>query len=120
MYFLQENKAAETVYKTHSLLPVWAQALIISIIALIGLLIGILIAVYLLKKYLRENNPLSEKNIKAIGKQLTGRELSEKQVRRIIQAMNDADLKKKKEKEKQEKKQAKKLAKIKKSSKDVK
>lgn len=121
MYFLLENKQAEVLYKTHSLLPVWAQALVIVSIALIGLLIGVLTAVYLLKKYLKENNPLSEKNIKAIGKQLTGRELSEKQVRRIIQAMKEAELKRKKEKEKQAKKQAKKLAKNNnKKTKDVK
>lgn len=112
MFLLTKAESVEKVYKTHSLLPVWAQALIISVIAIIGLVIGILIAVYLLQKYLKENNPLTEKNIKNLGKQLTGRDLSDKQAKRIIHAMEEADTKKKKEAEKLAKKQAKKAQKL--------
>lgn len=112
MFLLTSTETAEKVYKTHSLLPVWAQIVVIVSIALLGLLIGVIIAIYLLKKYLKENNPISPRNINNIGKQFTGRDLSDKQIRRIIQAMEEADSKKKKEAEKLAKRQAKKASKI--------
>ena len=66
----------------------WA---IVSIILalLVGLVAGFFLSQKYFKKYLRENPPVNENMIRAMMTQM-GRKPSEKQVRQVMQSMQDA------------------------------
>ena len=68
----------------------WYYVLLIGIGALlIGAVAGFFISRYVFKRYLEKNPPINENMIRAMMSQM-GRKPSEKQVKQVMKAMNDA------------------------------
>ncbi|MBU1019764.1 MAG: YneF family protein [Firmicutes bacterium] len=67
----------------------WLQIALPIITFLLGGVLGFYLAQRYFKKYLKENPPVNENMIRAMMTQM-GRKPSEKQVRQVMQSMNDA------------------------------
>jgi uncharacterized protein YneF (UPF0154 family) len=70
-------------------LPVWGFVLILVGVLLVGAALGFFLSQRYFKKYLRENPPVNENMIRAMMMQM-GRKPSEKQVRQVMQSMQQA------------------------------
>ncbi len=64
---------------------------ILSILAalIVGLVIGFFVSQWYFKRYLKQNPPINENMVRAMMTQM-GRKPSEKQVRQVMQAMQNA------------------------------
>lgn len=67
----------------------WLAIGLIVVALLVGLIVGFFLSQRYFKKYLKENPPVSESMIRAMMTQM-GRKPSEKQVRQVMQSMNQA------------------------------
>ena len=67
----------------------WLIIVLIVAALLVGAIIGFFLSQRYFKKYLRENPPVSESMIRAMMMQM-GRKPSEKQVRQVMQSMDQA------------------------------
>ncbi len=67
----------------------WLIIVLIVAALLVGAIIGFFLSQRYFKKYLRENPPVSENMIRAMMMQM-GRKPSEKQVRQVMQSMDQA------------------------------
>ena len=67
----------------------WLIIVLIVSALLVGAIIGFFLSQRYFKKYLRENPPVNENMIRAMMMQM-GRKPSEKQVRQVMQSMNEA------------------------------
>ena len=70
-------------------MDLWLQITLPILALIIGLIAGFYLSQRYFKKYLRENPPVNENMIRAMMMQM-GRKPSEKQVRQVMQSMNDA------------------------------
>jgi uncharacterized protein YneF (UPF0154 family) len=70
-------------------MDLWLQIALPIIALIVGAIVGFYLAQRYFKKYLRENPPVNENMIRAMMMQM-GRKPSEKQVRQVMQSMNDA------------------------------
>ncbi|AIO19012.1 hypothetical protein KQ51_01135 [Candidatus Izimaplasma bacterium HR1] len=70
-------------------LATWAFVLILVGVLLVGGALGFFLSQRYFKKYLRDNPPVNENMIRAMMMQM-GRKPSEKQVRQVMQSMNQA------------------------------
>ena len=70
-------------------LPIWAFVLYLVLALLGGAGAGIYFSQRYFKKMLRDNPPVNENMIRAMYQQM-GRKPSEKQIRQVMQAMNNA------------------------------
>ncbi len=70
-------------------IPVWAFILSLVGVLLVGGALGFFLSQRYFKKYLRDNPPVNENMIRAMMMQM-GRKPSEKQVRQVMQSMNQA------------------------------
>ncbi len=70
-------------------MQVWQGILIAVIFLIIGLIIGYFVARKVFSNHLKKNPPINEKMIRVMYQQM-GRTPSEKQVRSVMKAMNDA------------------------------
>ena len=70
-------------------LATWAFVLILVGILLVGAALGFFLSQRYFKKYLRDNPPVNENMIRAMMMQM-GRKPSEKQVRQVMQSMQQA------------------------------
>lgn len=70
-------------------LAIWAFVLYLVLALLAGGALGFYLSQRYFKKYLRENPPVNENMIRAMMMQM-GRKPSEKQVRQVMQSMNNA------------------------------
>ncbi len=68
-------------------IPIWAFILVIIGSILLGAVIGFFVARKWFKKYLEKNPPVNEQMIREMMRQM-GRTPSEKQVRQILNSMN--------------------------------
>ena len=67
----------------------WLVVVLIVAALLVGAIIGFFLSQRYFKKYLRENPPVNENMIRAMMMQM-GRKPSEKQVRQVMQSMDQA------------------------------
>ena len=67
----------------------WAWLLIFVAILLVGFIAGMIVSRKITSKYLEKNPPINENMIRAMMSQM-GRKPSEKQVKQVMKAMNDA------------------------------
>jgi len=67
----------------------WLIIVLIVVALLVGAILGFFISQRYFKKYLKENPPVTEQMIRAMMTQM-GRKPSEKQVRQVMQSMNQA------------------------------
>ena len=67
----------------------WLIIVLIFVALLVGAIIGFFLSQRYFKKYLKENPPVNENMIRAMMMQM-GRKPSEKQVRQVMQSMNQA------------------------------
>ncbi len=67
----------------------WLIIVLIVTALLVGAIVGFFLSQRYFKKYLRENPPVNENMIRAMMMQM-GRKPSEKQVRQVMQSMNEA------------------------------
>ena len=67
----------------------WLVIVLIVVALLVGAIIGFYLSQRYFKKYLRENPPVNENMIRAMMMQM-GRKPSEKQVRQVMQSMEQA------------------------------
>jgi uncharacterized protein YneF (UPF0154 family) len=70
-------------------MDLWIAIVLIVVALLLGGVLGFFLSQRYFKKYLRENPPVNENMIRAMMTQM-GRKPSEKQVRQVMQSMNDA------------------------------
>jgi len=70
-------------------MDLWLQITLPIVALLVGAIIGFYLSQRYFKKYLRENPPVNENMIRAMMMQM-GRKPSEKQVRQVMQSMNEA------------------------------
>lgn len=70
-------------------MDLWLQIALPIITLIVGAILGFFLSQRYFKKYLRENPPVNENMIRAMMMQM-GRKPSEKQVRQVMQSMNDA------------------------------
>ncbi len=70
-------------------MDLWLQITLPIVALLVGAILGFYLSQRYFKKYLRENPPVNENMIRAMMMQM-GRKPSEKQVRQVMQSMNDA------------------------------
>ena len=70
-------------------MDLWLQITLPILALIVGLILGFYLSQRYFKKYLRENPPVNENMIRAMMMQM-GRKPSEKQVRQVIQSMNEA------------------------------
>ncbi len=70
-------------------MDLWLQITLPILSLIVGLILGFYFSQRYFKKYLRENPPVNENMIRAMMMQM-GRKPSEKQVRQVIQSMNEA------------------------------
>ena len=70
-------------------LQIWAFILILVAVLAAGFIAGMFVMRAIVKKQLRDNPPVNENMIRAMMRQM-GRTPSEKQVKQIMQSMNDA------------------------------
>jgi uncharacterized protein YneF (UPF0154 family) len=71
------------------MMQIWISIVLIVVALLLGGVLGFFLSQRYFKKYLRENPPVSEGMIRAMMTQM-GRKPSEKQVRQVMQSMNQA------------------------------
>ena len=71
-------------------IPVWQFVMFIILALIGGLAAGFFGARFLMKKELQKNPPINEKMIRAMFLQM-GRKPSEKEIKRVVKAMNDAN-----------------------------
>lgn len=67
----------------------WLVIVLIVVALLVGAIIGFFLSQRYFKKYLRDNPPVNENMIRAMMNQM-GRKPSEKQVRQVMQSMEQA------------------------------
>ena len=67
----------------------WLEIVLIIVALLVGAIIGFFLSQRYFKKYLKENPPVNENMIRAMMMQM-GRKPSEKQVRQVMQSMEQA------------------------------
>ncbi|MGS0971959.1 MAG: YneF family protein [Candidatus Izemoplasmataceae bacterium] len=67
----------------------WLIIVLIVVALLVGAILGFFISQRYFKKYLKDNPPVTEQMIRAMMTQM-GRKPSEKQVRQVMQSMNQA------------------------------
>ena len=70
-------------------MAIWAFVLTLVGVLLVGAALGFFLSQRYFKKYLRENPPVNENMIRAMMMQM-GRKPSEKQVRQVMQSMQQA------------------------------
>ena len=70
-------------------MDMWLQITLPIVTLLLGAILGFYLSQRYFKKYLRENPPVNENMIRAMMMQM-GRKPSEKQVRQVMQSMNEA------------------------------
>lgn len=70
-------------------MTLWIAIVLMVVALLLGAVIGFFLAQRYFKKYLKENPPVTENMIRAMMTQM-GRKPSEKQVRQVMQSMNQA------------------------------
>lgn len=70
-------------------MDLWLQITLPIVMLLLGAVLGFYLSQRYFKKYLRENPPVNENMIRAMMMQM-GRKPSEKQVRQVMQSMNEA------------------------------
>jgi uncharacterized protein YneF (UPF0154 family) len=70
-------------------MDLWLAIVLIVVALLLGGVLGFFISQRYFKKYLKENPPVTEQMIRAMMTQM-GRKPSEKQVRQVMQSMNQA------------------------------
>lgn len=70
-------------------MPIWAQIVVPFVTLLVGGVIGFFLSRRYFQKYLEKNPPVNENMIRAMMSQM-GRKPSEKQVRQVMQSMNQA------------------------------
>ncbi|MBN2605589.1 MAG: YneF family protein [Bacilli bacterium] len=70
-------------------MALWQQIALPIVTFLLGGVLGFYLSQRYFKKYLKENPPVNENMIRAMMTQM-GRKPSEKQVRQVMQSMNDA------------------------------
>jgi len=70
-------------------MPVWLQIVLPIVTLLIGGIVGFFLSRNYFKKYLEKNPPINENMIRAMMSQM-GRKPSEKQVRQVMQSMQQA------------------------------
>lgn len=70
-------------------MAIWVFVLILIGVLLVGGALGFFLSQRYFKKYLKDNPPVNENMIRAMMMQM-GRKPSEKQVRQIMQSMNQA------------------------------
>ncbi len=70
-------------------MDLWLQITLPILSLIVGLILGFYFSQRYFKKYLRENPPVNENMIRAMMMQM-GRKPSEKQVRQVMQSMNEA------------------------------
>ena len=70
-------------------MDLWLQITLPILALIVGLILGFYLSQRYFKKYLRENPPVNENMIRAMMMQM-GRKPSEKQVRQVMQSMNEA------------------------------
>jgi uncharacterized protein YneF (UPF0154 family) len=70
-------------------MALWQQIALPIVTFLLGGALGFYLSQRYFKKYLKENPPVNENMIRAMMTQM-GRKPSEKQVRQVMQSMNDA------------------------------
>lgn len=70
-------------------MELWLQITLPIVALLVGGILGFFLSQRYFKKYLRENPPVNENMIRAMMMQM-GRKPSEKQVRQVMQSMNEA------------------------------
>jgi len=70
-------------------MDLWLQITLPIVALLVGGILGFYLSQRYFKKYLRENPPVNENMIRAMMMQM-GRKPSEKQVRQVMQSMNEA------------------------------
>ncbi|PAT02387.1 hypothetical protein CI105_03240 [Candidatus Izimaplasma bacterium ZiA1] len=70
-------------------MQIWVAIIYIVIALIAGGALGFFLSQRYFKKYLRENPPVNEQMIRAMMMQM-GRKPSEKQVRQVMQSMNQA------------------------------
>ena len=70
-------------------MPWWGVLLIGIGALLVGAVVGFVVCSKIMKKQLKENPPINEKMVRVMMQQM-GRTPSEKQVRQIMQSMQDA------------------------------
>jgi uncharacterized protein len=68
-------------------MPIWLQIVLPILTLLIGGLLGFFLARNWFKRYLEKNPPVNERMIREMMRQM-GRTPSEKQVRQVMQSMN--------------------------------
>ncbi len=71
-------------------IPVWQFVMFIILALIGGLAAGFFGARFLMKKELQKNPPINEKMIRAMFLQM-GRKPSEKEIKRVVNAMNEAN-----------------------------
>ena len=67
----------------------WLIIVLLVVALLVGAILGFFISQRYFKKYLKDNPPVTEQMIRAMMTQM-GRKPSEKQVRQVMQSMNQA------------------------------
>ncbi len=70
-------------------MDLWLEITLPIIALIVGAVVGFYLSQRYFKKYLRENPPVNENMIRAMMMQM-GRKPSEKQVRQVMQSMNEA------------------------------
>ena len=70
-------------------MPLWLQIVLPIVTLLIGGVVGFFLSRNYFKKYLEKNPPINENMIRAMMSQM-GRKPSEKQVRQVMQSMQQA------------------------------
>jgi hypothetical protein len=70
-------------------MPVWLQYVLPIFTLLVGAVVGFFLSRRYFKKYLEKNPPINENMIRAMMSQM-GRKPSEKQVRQVMQSMQQA------------------------------
>jgi uncharacterized protein YneF (UPF0154 family) len=70
-------------------MPVWLQIVLPIVTLLVGGIVGFFLSRNYFKKYLEKNPPINENMIRAMMSQM-GRKPSEKQVRQVMQSMQQA------------------------------
>jgi uncharacterized protein YneF (UPF0154 family) len=70
-------------------MELWLAIVLIVVALLVGAALGFFISQRYFKKYLKDNPPVTEQMIRAMMTQM-GRKPSEKQVRQVMQSMNQA------------------------------
>ncbi len=70
-------------------MPLWLGIILIVVALLIGAILGFFISQRYFKRYLEKNPPINESMVRAMMMQM-GRKPSEKQVRQVLNSMNQA------------------------------